>query len=552
MTSSPSSSSSTFPPQPYLSLSAQKKATQHSLIPQEWRLPTEKYQNLSNVMEVPLSCGLLNETEYQITSNYDATALLGLLKNGVFTAEQVTIAFCKRAAIAHQLTNCLTEIFFSAAIERAKILDLQYASSKSTGKPLPPLFGLPISLKDSFDVAGYDTSTGLGCCVNAPALENSALAAMLLDLGAILYCKTNLPQSIMTGDSHNNIFGRTLNPRNKSLTAGGSSGGEGALLALRGSILGIGTDIGGSIRVPAVCNGIYGFRPSVGLIPHGGVRDLTPPGTDGVKSTVGPMATSLRDCELLLKSILQADTWKYDSTAISIPWLDVKPAHKLRVGVAQNDGVFTPSPPVQRGFKQVVESLSGNNVLDIIAIDLPDVTSIYQDFISYMTLSGSDHYLEQFERTGEPAIPSLAKTGLLSAPGTTLQGFFELNDRRVQIAKIYLKLFRDNDLDVILMPPAVHTAIPLDCWSRVAYTCLWNYLDYPAIVVPVDQVQDTDLADDLSNAKFGPDDEQIYELYTGPEQYKDAPVCVQLVGYRHKDEALLKAAAMLDSIIKKA
>ncbi|TGO62268.1 hypothetical protein BOTNAR_0116g00050 [Botryotinia narcissicola] len=292
---------------------------------------------MSNVMEAPLTCGLLNETEYQITSDYDATALLDLLKNGVLTVEQATIAFCKRAAIAHQLTNCLTEIFFSAAIERAKTLDLQYASAKSTGKPLPPLFGLPISLKDSFDVAGYDTSTGLGCYVNSPASENSALAAMLLDLGAILYCKTNLPQSIITGDSHNNIFGRTLNPRNKSLTAGGSTGGEGALLALRGSILGVGTDIGGSIRVPAVCNGIYGFRPSVGLIPHGGVRDLTPPGTDGVKSTVGPMATSLRDCELLLKSILQADTWKYDSTVISIPWLDVKPAHKLRIGVAQDD-----------------------------------------------------------------------------------------------------------------------------------------------------------------------------------------------------------------------
>ncbi|KAF7941631.1 uncharacterized protein EAE97_006468 [Botrytis byssoidea] len=553
MTSSSSSSStSTSPQKPYLVLSAQKEATQHSLIPQEWRLPTEKYQNMSNVMEVPLSCGLLNETEHHITSDYDATALLGLLKNGVFTVEQAITAFCKRAAIAHQLTNCLTEIFFSGAIERAKTLDLLYASAKSTGKPLPPLFGLPISLKDSFDVAGYDTSTGLGCYVNSPASENSSLATMLLDLGAILYCKTNLPQSIMTGDSHNNIFGRTLNPRNKSLTAGGSTGGEGALLALRGSILGVGTDIGGSIRVPAVCNGIYGFRPSVGLIAHGGVRDLTPPGTDGVKSTVGPMATSLRDCELLLKSILQADTWKYDSTVISIPWLDVKPAHKLRIGVAQDDGVFTPSPPVRRVFKQVIESLGGNNDFEIIAINLPDVTSIYQDFISYMTLSGSDHYLKQFERTGEPTIPSLAKTGLLSVPGTTLQGFFELNDRRLQIAKTYLKLFRDNDLDVILMPPAAHTAVPSDCWSKVAYTCLWNYLDYPAIVIPVDQVQDTDLADDLNNAKFGPDDEQIYKLYTGPEVYKDAPVCVQLVGYRHKDEALLKAAAILDSIINKA
>ncbi|KAF7950012.1 hypothetical protein EAE96_007316 [Botrytis aclada] len=548
---SPSSSLSPSPPPPYLSLSAQKKATQNSLLPKEWRLPTDKHQEISNVMGVPLNSDLLNETEIQITSDYDATALLDLLRHGVFTAEQVTIAFCKRAAIAHQLTNCLTEIFFSAAIERAKMLDLQYASSKTTGTPLPPLFGLPISLKDSFDVAGYDTSTGLGCYVNTPATENSALAAMLLDLGAVFYCKTNLPQSIMTGDSHNNIFGRTLNPRNKSLTAGGSTGGEGALLALRGSILGVGTDIGGSIRVPSVCNGIYGFRPSVGLIPHGGVRDLTPPGTDGIKSTVGPMATSLRDCELLLKSILQADTWKYDSTAISIPWLDIKRARKLRVGVAQNDGVFTPSPPVRRVFKQVVESLSEDNNVELIAINLPDVTSIYQDFISYMTLSGSDHYLEQFERTGEPAIPSLAKTGLLSVPGTTLEGFFELNERRAQTAKKYLELFRDNELDVILMPPAAHTAVPLDCWSRVAYTCLWNYLDYPAIVIPVDQVQHTDLADDLSNAKFGPDDEQIYQLYTGPEQYKDAPVCVQLVGYRYKDEALLKAAAMLDSIMNR-
>ena len=77
---------------------------------------------------------------------------------------------------------------------------------------------------------------------------------------------------------------------------------------------------------------------------------------------------------------------------------------------------------------------------------------------------------------------------------------------------MYLKLFLDNNLDVILMPPAPHTAVPLDCWSKVAYTCLWNYLDYPSVVIPVGQVQDTDIVDDMSNAKFGPDDEQIYRL----------------------------------------
>ena len=97
-------------------------------------------------------------------------------------------------------------------------------------------------------------------------------------------------------------------------------------------------------------------------------------------------------------------------------------------------------------------------------------------------------------------------------PGTTLQGFFELNHRRAKAAKNYLKLFRDNDIDAILMPPAPHTAVPLNCWTKAAYTSLWNYLDYPAIAIPVDKVRDFDYADDVGNAKFGPDDEELYRL----------------------------------------
>ncbi|KAH6715345.1 putative fatty-acid amide hydrolase [Leptodontidium sp. MPI-SDFR-AT-0119] len=533
----------------YKSIAAEKKAQQWSKIPKSWRIPAERFRETNNVMDIPLTCGILNEIESKITSDHDATGLLKKLRAGVWSVEEVTVAFCKRAAIAHQLTNCLTEIFFDEAIERAKKLDSEYCDSTAKEKILPPLFGLPISLKDSFQVQGYDTSTGLGCYVNEPAKDNSALAAMLIDLGAVLYCKTNLPQSIMTGDSHNNIFGRTLNPRNKLLTAGGSTGGEGTLLALRGSILGVGTDIGGSIRVPAVCNGIYGFRPSVGMLPHGGVRDLTPPGTDGVRSTVGPMATSIRDCELFLKSVLEADTWRYDSAVISVPWVGLKLSQKLRVGVALDDGVYTPSPPVRRGLKLAVDLLRGSDDIEIIPITLPDVKLHYQSLIGFLTLSGSDHYLEQFARTVEPVIPSLKASGLLSAPGTTLQGFFDLNVRRAEAGKQYLELFRDHDLDAILMSPAPHTAVPLDTWASVTYTSLWNYLDYPAVVIPVDEVRDVDLVDDLSNVSFGADDERLYGSYTGPEQYKGAPICVQVVGYRHKDEALLKAAGVLDSII---
>lgn len=282
----------------------------------------------------------------------------------------------------------MTEIFFDKAIQRARELDRERIDNPSN--ILRPFHGLPISLKDSFQVKGYDTSTGLACFVNEPAEEDSGTAAMLLDLGAVLYCKTNLPQSIMTGDSDNNVFGRTLNPRNTALTAGGSTGGEGALLALRGSVLGVGTDIGGSVRVPSVCNGIYGFRPSVGLVPHGGVRDLTTPGTDGVRSSAGPMATSLRDIALFLKTIMQAETWKYDSTVISMPWTNRKPKEKLRIGLVQDDGIYTPSPPVRRGLKKAVDVLQKSNSVEIIPITLPNVMEHYGDLIKYFTLLGNE------------------------------------------------------------------------------------------------------------------------------------------------------------------
>ncbi|KAH7123928.1 amidase [Dendryphion nanum] len=533
----------------YQIISAEKKLQRRSKIPQEWVLP-KSYHGVTNFMGIPSTCGILSELELNITSNSDATDLLGKLRDGTLSAEQVTIAFCKRAAIAHQLTNCLTEIFFEKAIQRARELDRD--RELNPGNPLQPLHGLPISLKDSFQVSGYDTSTGLACFVKDPAKEDSASAALLLDLGAVLYCKTNLPQTIMTGDSDNNVFGRTLNPRNTALTAGGSTGGEGALLALRGSILGVGTDIGGSIRVPSVCNGIYGFRPSVGIVPHGGVRDLTTPGTDGVHSTAGPLATSLRDIALFMKTTMQAQTWKYDSTVISIPWTNLTPKDKIRIGVALDDGIYTPSPPVRRGLEKASGLLQNSGRIEIVPLTLPNVKEHYGDLIKYFTLLGGKPYLDLFARTGEPPIPSLKAINLLSMQATDLRGFFDLNVRRQAAAREYLQLFRSNDIDAILMPPAPHTALPLDQWTSASYTGLWNYLDYPAVVIPVDTVCESDLVDDASNARYGDEDARMYSLYTGPEDYRDAPIAVQLVGYRYADEALMHTASLVDSIINGA
>ncbi|KXJ85238.1 putative fatty-acid amide hydrolase [Microdochium bolleyi] len=549
---------------PYEAIAAQKKAEQWSRIPEHWRIPADRLPGpgLLNVMDVPLTCGVLDEVEIAITSDFDATALLEELKNGRLSAEQVSVAFCKRAAVAHHLTNCLTEIFFTTAIARAKHLDTDRRLNPQ--KPLPPLFGLPVSLKDSFAVEGHDTTTGLACFAGQPAgSPPAALARMLLDLGAVLYCKTNLPQSILTGDSHNHVFGRTLNPRSctdcpAGLTAGGSTGGEGALLALRGSVLGVGTDVAGSIRVPAVCNGVYGFRASVGVVPHGGVRDLQPEGlmVGSIVSTAGPMATSLRDIEMFMRVVMQAGGWRWDPTAVCVPWIGGGRGKKLRIGVALDDGLFTPTPPVRRGLQMVVDKLVQHpEDVEVIPIILPEVGVVYGEVIKYLTLCGGQHYLDLFARTGEPAIPSLANTGVLSIPTTTETSvLWAMNATRAEISAAYHRLFvTTNDLDAILMPPAPHTAVPHDAWSRPAYTCIWNYVDYPALVMPVDKVRvGVDEADDVGNAKYGQADEEMYKLYTGPEAYEDAPICVQLVGYKQRDEALLRVAAVVEGIVNKA
>jgi amidase len=216
-------------------IAAGKRKAAYELIPEAWRLPCSlipKPEDPVSVLNIPEKSGILSETELDITGKYDAVSLVEKLASGELTAQAVTTAFSKRAAIAQQLVNCITETFFNDALERAKCLDAYLAKE---GKPIGPLHGLPISIKDSFKFKGHEATLGYVSWVGkSKATTNSALVDLLLDLGAVIYVKTNIPQTLMTADSDNNVFGRTLNPHNLTLNAGGSSGGEGALVAMRG------------------------------------------------------------------------------------------------------------------------------------------------------------------------------------------------------------------------------------------------------------------------------------------------------------------------------
>ncbi|XP_013421117.1 fatty-acid amide hydrolase 1-like [Lingula anatina] len=153
--------------------------------------------------------------------------------------------------------------FITTFLEEAEDAALALDESE---EPKGMLHGVPVSLKDYFTVKGYDTTHGMARYVDSPWAEDCVVVKVLRYQGAIPFMKTNIPQTNLHFDCSNPIFGRTLNPWSKQRTPGGSSGGEAAAIAAGSSIVGMGSDIGGSIRIPAHFCGICGIKPTVGRI----------------------------------------------------------------------------------------------------------------------------------------------------------------------------------------------------------------------------------------------------------------------------------------------
>jgi amidase len=267
-------------------------------------------------------------------------------------------------------TNCLHAIFFDAAIADAKKLDAHFAEHKTT---VGPLHGLPVSLKDQFHVKDVETHMGYIGWINTfqgkkddPRIRTfeSEMVKELRSLGAILYVKTAVPHTLMTGETANHIIGYTTSPKNRLLSAGGSSGGEGALIGARGSSVGFGTDIGGSIRIPAAANGLFGLKPSTGRLPYEGMANSMD-GQNVIVSAVGPLATSVGGLKLVTQALLSKEPWLHDPTVIELPWRPQRLPEKLSFGYYVYDQ-HTPHPPILRALKTVADALkaAGHEVIE--------------------------------------------------------------------------------------------------------------------------------------------------------------------------------------------
>lgn len=481
-----------------------KRAEAAAKIPMEWRLPDEILDTISqnstrSVIDVPRKCGLLTKQEISITEDSDATDLLELLASGALTSVAVTTAFCKRAAIAQQLTYCLTETFFDQGIERARQLDEYLAQS---GQPVGPLHGLPISVKDSFNIKGISSTIGFVSFIdNPPATQNSALIDILLAAGAVLYVKTNIPQTMMTPDSHNNVFGRVLNPHKLSLTAGGSSGGEGALIAMRGAPLGIGTDIAGSIRIPALCCGTFGFKPTVGRIPYGGQCSGGRKGMVGFGPSAGPLTNSVRDAELLLRIVFNSNGADLDPSAMAVPWMAPDKKTRLTIGLMPEDPMAALHPSMQRTMAEAVKKLkaAGHTFVDI-AEQLPSISKASKLAFRYFSMDPARTAFTHIARSGEPEVPSLTVSypPKGSTPEPRLEELLDLNVERAQVSAKMWKVFVENKLDLILSPGYQSCSQPHDTYGEPSYTVLCNLIDVSTEIscpkVPTDRFNSTQLA----------------------------------------------------------
>ncbi|SCU79025.1 LAFA_0B00254g1_1 [Lachancea sp. 'fantastica'] len=546
--------------QDWTTTAAGKRARTLSQIPKEW-LHSSITQDMAekganNACEYLDS--ILPVNEVGITS-LDATALAEKIKARQLTSFQVCYAFCHRAALAHQLLNCCIEIFFDEALERAKQLDAYYST---TGKLKGPLHGVPFSLKDQVNLPGVETTIGYVSRVGQKAEKMSLLAEILQAQGAVFFVKTTVPTAMLASETVSTLHGRTLNAIDINFSSGGSSGGEGSLIAAKGSPLGVGTDIGGSIRIPAAFQGLYGLRPSHGRIPYMDVTNSYE-GQELISSVIGPISSSLRDLELFTKLIVTSNSWKCDPDIVNIPWRshDELKTQKLRLGIMTWDGMVMPHPPVLRALEETRKALAhgGHELIEWsfpYSAELVDVAE---------QVYGADFYNEVEEILNETQEPvsdymQIARNNILTKGGLgkplSVHQWWEVALKIRRLKQQYLECWRNTanrtsdsrPIDAIICPvwPSagfLDKEVEYGCEN---YTVPFNVLDYSCIVLPVTKVDEKKDVPNEAHVATNAEDKKMRSYYE-PKKFSKMPVCLQVVCPRLEEEKALAIASVVES-----
>lgn len=443
------------------------------------------------------------------------------IAQGEFSAIEVVEAFIARIEEVDPKIRAVVLRFFETARAEARAVDAR----RARGEPLGPLAGVPVTIKECFDMVGTPSTYGVPWRIDHRADTDDPYVARYRAAGAIPLAKTNLPQFMFFTECDNPVYGRTDNPWNAERSSGGSSGGEGAIIGAAASPLGLGNDIGGSLRIPSAFCGITAIRPTAGRLPDHCNHGL-PVGQTGIVSQVGPMARSVDDLVLALRVLDNGRDIEADpGPPLGDPdRVDLK---ELRVAMFTDDGDFPVSPALRRAIEASARWLAEAGAA-IVPWQPPSIARANELFFGCLSgdrgrtlkklarggkldyrmrvtllLAGMPPWLR---RIGARTLAGLGQRRTAAfahhfAPGTTehywsmVEGIADYREE----FRAALDACNGGPADVILFPPY---AVPAQRHGASfhmpmpgAYTMLANLTGYPAGVVPVTRVRKDEESD---------------------------------------------------------
>ncbi|HEY4269872.1 MAG TPA: amidase [Galbitalea sp.] len=464
-----------------------------------------------------------------------AVELADALRTSQISALELAQAAIARIESLDVDVNAVPVHDFDRAIQAAKEADGLLAAGVSS-----PLLGVPVTVKESFNVAGLPTTWGIAPFKDFIPDHDSLPVTRLRDAGAVILGKTNIPVALGDLQSYNPIYGSTSNPWNTDTTPGGSSGGSAAALAAGFGAVSVGSDIAGSLRVPAHFCGVFAHKPTFGLVPSRGHNPpaVPPLAYDRDLTVVGPMARSAADLELLLELLAAPDAPLSRAHRLALAPSRHEKLSDFRVLVVDSDPDIDTSSAVRSAIQEVAATLESSGATLSRSSDLlPDPTEANRIYMQLLMSSIAaslppDAYADA--RAAAASVPE-TDTSLAAArargAAASYRDWIAVDVARTRLRAQWATLF--DDFDAVLCPasptPAfAHDHSP-DQWGR-KITIDGSEFDYadqlvwagiasapglPATVMPVQRTED------------------------------GLPVGVQLVGPMHEDRTTIRLAALL-------
>jgi fatty acid amide hydrolase len=499
-----------------------------------------------------------------------AVELAARIRSGALRAEAVMAAHLQRIEAVDGRLNAVVVRRFDEARAEARAADAQ----RDAGGPLPPLHGVPITIKESFDVAGTPTTGGIVGRRDHRAAEDSPLVARLRAAGAIVVGKTNLAQLLFFVESSNPLYGRVSNPWDLTRTAGGSSGGEAAIIAAGGSPLGLGSDIGGSVRIPAHFCGISSLKPTAHRLPPlGSINSLIGP-QEAVVDSAGLLGRRVEDLALALSIVAAPGLQAYDPSLPPVPLGDpsaVEP-RGLRVGFFADDGFHAATPALGRAVREAADALAARGAT-VVEWRLPDAHEAVRLYAGLLGADGTARLQQLTDGTAvDPNIRMLTLlgprrplvrrmvAGILASfgqrrmsVGARSWGRFNveeywrlLEERRGWRAKFFTAL-DEARLDALLCPPMPGAAFPHGFNNRIGisnhYCLVANLLGLPAGVVAATRVRPGEEATPVTKTR----DVGLRALGEAERGSAGLPVGVQVLARPFQDHVVLALMALLET-----